>query len=305
MIDFGLARTSQDSILSVGQEFAEAIQNASSSINFKCAEEFFELVFALEMHPLLAKKLTDPNRSVADRQTLAKKVLKALKPEKLTVSIVSKLVENKWSRPRDLQVAVGKFGFTSCIISVQAQEVEGKGTRKISRLEQTEQELFELVVKLKDLSKVDPDIVRLRELLSTSSQPLDGRIEVVDQLFGNKSRIGTKLDPVTILFAKYATAMPDGGKYLGSLQKVAEKIAETRSLQIVNAVVAVPPTAKQVKRLEKLCEKKYKKDIQLNIVVDKTILGGLKISVEDEVFDLTLLNAFNKFRSDFEVEFKA
>ncbi|MDR1448183.1 MAG: F0F1 ATP synthase subunit delta [Candidatus Ancillula sp.] len=304
MTHLSLARTSQDSISLVGQKFSSAIQTLSSDINFKCAEDFFELVFTLEVYPLLAKKLTDPNRSTIDKQTLAKRIVKNLKPEKITIDIFSELVANKWSRPKDLQIAIGEFCFTSCIISVHSRNGEPKDTNPTKQLERIEQELFELVVNLKDLSKVDSNIVRLREILSSSNQPLESRIAIIDQLFGDKSKIGIKLDSVTILLAKYATAMLDGEKYLLSLQRIIKKMARTRSTQIVDAVVAVKPSLVQINRLEKLCKEKYKKDIQLNIIIDETVLGGLKISVEDEVFDLTLLNTFNKFKSDFDMEFK-
>jgi F-type H+-transporting ATPase subunit delta len=289
-----LARTSQDSISAVGAKFAKTIQNEKPQTNETCAQALFEMMFALEMHPLLARKLTDPNRSDKDKQTLAKKVMQSIKSEKLAVEIVSELITQKWSKPDDLRLAIGEFGFASCIIALQ----------DFTQLKAIEQDLFEVIVSQKDLMKADLATVRLCEFLSSPTRPIYSRIALIEELF-QANQNSSKLHSISILLAKYAASVLYGGKYLSSLQQIAQKVAETRSVRVVDVITAVNPDAKQIERLEKLCQAKYNADIQLNVVVDKSVLGGLKISVNNEVFDFTLQSKFNKFRSDFEAEFKA
>ncbi len=60
-----------------------------------------------------------------------------------------------------------------------------------------------------------------------------------------------------------------------------------RKLGIVNAMVrtAIPFTKQQEQELLKHLEKKTRKKIRLNYVVDKTIKGGFAVQIEDTIWD--------------------
>ena len=53
----------------------------------------------------------------------------------------------------------------------------------------------------------------------------------------------------------------------------------------------------KVKRLEKLFSDKYKKEVVLDMVVDKSLIAGLRIIIDDTLYDYSLSEKIDKIKS--------
>jgi F-type H+-transporting ATPase subunit delta len=314
MLDANLARTSQTSAIEVGTKFSDSFSELSAEVCEQIAREFFAFVEALVLSESLQRALVNPVRDVADRQALVKTVLKSLKPHKLTVAVIEELVGKKWSKPSDFRAAVGEFGFTILIFGLSARKTSGtsgkattKATSAERELEKVETQLFVFAERLRDLSSSSREVVRLREYLSSSHRSLEGRLQIVEQLIGQESKGGKNVDSATVLLAKYATTSvsEDGGRYVTNLKKISDRIAAARKKRVVDVVSAIPLNKAQLERLEGLLAQKYNSQIQMNVVIDESVLGGLKIVADGNIFDTTLLHNFNNFKNKFDMDFKA
>jgi F-type H+-transporting ATPase subunit delta len=297
-----LNQTSQESLNKVGEKFASEftkLQNdkkSGSASALKVAKELLAFTRALEMSKSLTRSLTDNNRSIADRQTLTKEILGSVEAQQLSIDIVCDIVVLRWSKPADLQTAILEFIFSAAVVSVMAR---GDGSKSQQELEEIEAQLFQFREILIDKSIGSQELVHLREILSNEKHSVSGRFAIIDQLIGEESG-QTGINPITILLAKYGTMSLRGKRYIVSLQQIIEKLANVRGHIVVKVTAAKELTNEQIGDLEAVLNDVYQQKIQLNIVVDPNVLGGLKIEEGAEIFDCTLLSSFNRLKQEFE-----
>lgn len=271
-------------------------KNDGSEKAFSVASELLAFLRALEMSKALRRSLIDTARTELDRVTLVSQILKSVKSQQLTIKIVCALVKLRWSDEDSLREAIREFLFMAAISSVKARGDE-KTVQK--DLEAIESHLFQFRETLIDKSTNSQELIRLREILSHERFSVSGRLMIIDQLLGSLSS-AKKVDKITVLLAKCATMSLRGKRFVVSLGEISNKIADIRGKVVVRVTAAQKLNKEQVKRLEQILEKKHNKSVQINIIIDKNVLGGIKIEEGASVFDATLLNSFNEMKRKFE-----
>lgn len=142
-------------------------------------------------------------------------------------------------------------------------------------LEQVEDELFRFARLLENEN-------RLREALSDISLPPEHRAKMVEELLGKKASPHT----VNIIsFLVQQGRARDLPKIIDSLVQLA---AEERERAVAEVRTAVPLDEEDRKKLIEAITKATGKHVDLKVIIDPDVIGGLLVRVDDQVFDGTV-----------------
>jgi F-type H+-transporting ATPase subunit delta len=142
-------------------------------------------------------------------------------------------------------------------------------------LEQVEDELFRF-------ARVVESEHRLREALTDISLPPEHRAKMVQELLGNKA------SPHTINIISFIVQQGrarDLPKIVDSLVQLA---AEERSKAVAEVRTAVSLDEQQREKLKDAIVRATGKQVELKVIVDSNVIGGLLVRVGDQIFDGTV-----------------
>lgn len=297
-----LSQTSSLALRNVADKFSKDFEKLQkdkkngAQTSYQICLELLAFLRALEMSKMLVRGLTDINRVEKDRIKLATQILKSVKANKLTIDIISEVIKKRWSKTSEFTQIIREFLYNFAIVCVFARDTEAK---VLKDLEKIEAQLFEFREILIDMSQNSMELVRLREILSHEKYSVSGRFAIIDNLIGESSGL-KNIDPITVILAKYCTMSLHGKRYIVALEEVGEKLANIRSLRVVKVTASQELSKQQISRLNEILEKKHSQKVQINIIIDKNILGGLKIDDSENIFDGTLVHSFNLLSRSFE-----
>lgn len=256
--------TSRASLQAVENRFAPVVRDAGSLAR-TIGEELFALVDALDASGSLRRTLADPSLEPDAKGGLVARLLDGA--DARTVEVAQALVRSRWSADADLAHAVERLAFVALLSSAQAD-----GT-----LAQVESELFSLTRALAGQREA-------RRYLQDPAYPPAARAELVERLLGQQG------GPITRAVARRAAAAPRGRRYVTTLNHVGDVIAELRSREVATVVSASPLTAAQTDRLADLLGRALGRAVQVNVVVDPDVVGGLRVQAGPDVIDSTVLS---------------
>ena len=154
-------------------------------------------------------------------------------------------------------------GYAQALFAVA--EAEGE-------LEQVEDELYRF-------GKAVEKQPKLREALTDPALPADRKRSVIEELLGEKAIRHT----VSLLgFLVDQGRAKDLSRII---EAMAELAAERRRKAVAEVRTAVPLDAKRREQLAKALAKATGKDVELKVLVDPSVLGGVVARVGDQVFD--------------------
>jgi len=225
--------------------------------------ELFSVAAALDATPAVRRILTDPSTEADARSGVAASVLGG-KVSAATLAVVDAAARGRWTSGRALSDAVELAGLAA---HVAAADREGS-------LDTVESELFE-TQRIIDAER------ELRATLSDRTIPVDRKARLVDTIFSEK------VAPATLALLRQASAGRTGS-FDAVLERFADEVAARRSRTLAEVRSATALSDADLERLASALSKKYGKQVHLNTIVDPTIIGGLKITIGDDVIDGTI-----------------
>ncbi|HVU75200.1 MAG TPA: F0F1 ATP synthase subunit delta [Mycobacteriales bacterium] len=209
----------------------------------------------------LRRAIAEPGASPDKRAGLLTRVLGDRVGESAR-DLLSGVVRERWSKPADLVGAVGSLAAEATLALAET----GGG------LDAVEDELFRF-------ARVVAGDARLSLALSSPALPLDRKHAIVRKLLEGKAR------PETLALVEQAVA-DSGGRALDRRLEALVRLAAERRQRLVAVVTAATPlTGEQSERLKAALARSYGKDVQLQVELDPSIIGGLVVSLGDEVLD--------------------
>lgn len=233
-------------------------------------EQLFSVARLLDSSAGLRRGLTDPARSGQVRADLTARLLTGQVGEP-TLDVVTGLVRERWSKPRDLADAVEHLATTALLSSA-----ERAGT-----LERLEDEVFRF-------SRVVAGDRALESALSDRTASPERLGSLVERLLGRKTT------PQTLALVRQAVTAPRGRRLEEALADVLELAAARRSRLVAVATAAFPLSADQSDRLAAALGSIYGRPVLLEVDVDPEVVGGLRVRVGDEVLDATILSRLDE-----------
>ena len=224
-----------------------------------------------ENRPLL-NSLTDPARTNADKQKLAREIFTCT-ADAAVVEQLCELVTGHWLDPIKLLTRMHDLGIESVIAGSVSASVP------------VEDELFAVINVLKHDRQ-------LRQALDPSRlSTADQRAQLAARLF--ESQLSEAALTLLVWCARHEVRA--GITY--NLRRVCELAARRRGLVIADVTSAVELTKAQQQRLIKALAKRTGHDVELHLEVDPEVIGGLRILVDERLYDNTTRSALKALRT--------
>ena len=221
-------------------------------------DELLTAAWALASSHQLLSVLADVGIPAEQRVALIQRVFAGLDVQ--TRGILATLASGRWSEPVDLVAGVEEVGYRSLAASPSGEGLDS--------------ELFSV------LQTVGSD-GRLELALGGQSSPVEARLALVNTLLADAS-------PATRTILRHIVQLPRGRKPLEALRAVQAIVAEARDRVVAVVQTATPLTPAQSTALAARLQQGYGRKISINQVLDPSLLGGVRITVGDDVIDGTV-----------------
>lgn len=255
--------TSRASLAAAEGRFEPVLRTAGAE-GLLLGEQLFALVDALDSSGSLRRTLTDPSADGGAKAALVARLLTAADPR--VVEAAQGLVRARWSAEDDLADGVEQLAFSAVLASAEAD-----GT-----IEQVQEELFRIGRALAGQREV-------RRRLYDDTLHAEARGRLVDRLLnGTGAR-------VTQVLARRAAVAPRGRRYVATLGHIGDLVAARRSRTVATVTTAADLGTAQRERLADILARAYGREMQVQVLVDPHVLGGLRVQVGPEVIDATVL----------------
>lgn len=237
----------------------------------RLAEDLFGVSALLSVEPSLRRVVTDLSLAGDAKSGLVRSLL-GDKVGAEALDLAAKGASLRWAATRDLGDALEQLGV---IALVQGAEKDGKA-------DELENNLFAF-------GRLVVDNPELRDALSDPSRSIDDRRALVRRLLEGKAT------PGGVRLAEQAVA--------GSHRTVAvaveeyQKVAAANRSRLVGTVrVARELSPTDLARLEAALTRQYSRAVHLNVLVDPTVIGGIKVELGDDVIDGTVSSRLDDAR---------
>lgn len=244
------------------QAVLETVANSDGDLA-AMGDELFSVAAVLDSTPAVRRILTDPSTEADARSGVAASVLGG-KVSAATLAVVDAAARGRWSGGRALSDAVEVAGLAAHVAAAEHTGV----------LDTVETELFEA-------QHIIDGERELRATLSDRTIPANRKATLVDTIFESK------VAPATLALLRQAAA-GRAGSFDKVIERFADEVAARRNRTLAEVRVAVPLSAGEVERLQAALAKKYNRTVHINTIVDPSIVGGLKISIGDDIIDGTI-----------------
>ena len=236
------------------------------------ADELFAVTAVVDGNASLRRALADPSRGTTEKQGLARAVFGG-KVGETTTNLVAEVAGQRWSAERDLTDTLESTA-VQCLLAT---------AERAGHIDRVEDELF----RFERIVAGDP---ALRDTLSSRNTDGNGKAALVRGLLEGKAA------PETVRLAEQAVRAPRGRRLARTLEAYLA-LASTRRDELTALVTAATPlTEQQGARLRSALEAHYGKAVSLQVVLDPTVMGGIRVQVGDDVVDGTVLRRLDEAR---------
>lgn len=236
---------------------ATAALDAASKVTAATGEQLLAAARAIDSSTQLRAVLTDPSIPGAEKSGLISRIFGTL--DASAAALLGSAVASRWSNADEL--------------------VDGLETLGIRALARAAGEKAGLDAELFAVGRVvasDPDLeLALGGKLGESS----AKAELVTRLLGKKA------SPATVAILAHLVQSARGRRIGELVRTAAETVAAASGRLLATVTAAVPLSAAQVARLEKTLSAQYGRPTRVDVLVDPSLLGGLRVQVGDDVVD--------------------
>lgn len=244
-----------------------AALNAASGVDLDVARELFAAARALGDAPQLSGALAAAAAPVAARQKVVADVFGAYAPT--TVTLLDAVAAERWSSPADLVEGIEELAVRAASIAEPATDVAG--------------ELFEV-------SRTVAANPELELALGSRLGDPSAKSALIETLLAGRAGVAT------VLIASSLVRQPRDRRVRSLLTWAKELVAEQRGRIVSTVYSAVALSDAQVARLGASLGQRYGGQVELNVVVDPTVVGGLRVEIGDDVIDATVSSRLSDLR---------
>ena len=239
------------------------------------AEDLFGITALIDGNATLRRAVADPSRDARAKRDLVARLFGG-KVNQAAVDVLSELVAQRWSTERDLSDTVESLAVETVLASAEAG---GRG-------DQVEDELFRF-------ERIVAGNPALRDALVNRNVDPQGKAELVGRLLQGK------VTAETARLARQSVLAPRGRKFDRTLELYLALAAKRRQQLTAVVIAAVPLDETQRHRLAAALQGIYGKPVQLQLVIDEKVVGGIRVQIGDEVVDGTILRKLEGARRHF------
>lgn len=232
--------------------------------------ELFAVANLLDDAHSLRRALADPSAIDASKRSLATGLLRG-KVSDATLAVVESLAGSRWSSENDLVDGAEQLGVEATLL---AAERDGA-------LDRVEDELFRV-------ERVVSGSPELQNALADPQRSGEDKAGLLRGLLEGKAA------RQTIDLVSQAVAHPRGQRLIRVLSGYGEVAARLREQLTATVTSAFPLDDALQQRLDQALAQAYGRTVRTDLVVDPSVVGGLRIQVGDEVIDGTILSRLSQ-----------
>ena len=162
--------------------------------------------------------------------------------------------------------------------------------RALLEIAQAEDNVTEVEDELFRFSRIVEGNDDLRMALSNPGQPAERRAAIVDELLEHRSL------QMTRAIAAFVVGSGRGHDLPAIVTRFVELAAESRQHEVAEVRSAVPLDDKQVERLAKALGRATNKNIEVRVVVEPDLMGGIVATIGDTVIDGTVRHRLEQLK---------
>jgi F-type H+-transporting ATPase subunit delta len=248
---------SAEAVVALTDQLKTAVSDSTTAAA-TAAGALFSVSQTVRSEPALRRFATDTTVPPEAKAGLVKEVFGS-RLDQVALEVLTAAVSRRWTRSIDLPDGIERLSEVAAVLSA------GERGGLLS------EELFAL----RRIVDANPG---LRDALSDPARSVDDKAGLLDSLL-----VG-KVQPATLTLAKQALAGSYGtvSAALGAYRTLA---GEVQGEGVATVHVAKPLTEEQTKRLMSALSQQYGRPIHLDVVVDPSILGGVRVEIGDAVID--------------------
>jgi F-type H+-transporting ATPase subunit delta len=212
----------------------------------------------------LRQTLADPALAAGAKRALLDRLLGARVPGG-AVDLIAQITEQRWSSDRDMVAVLAEAGQSILLMAAEKQ----------GRLDRVEEEVF----RFGRIVEAHPD---LQMALTDPSLDQQRKSALTTALLEGKA------DPLTVSLVQNVTAELHGRPVQAAIADLSALAAQRRGRVVAEVTSALPLTDEQSQRLRAALGRLHHRDVQLNVNIDPSVVGGLQVRVGDDVIDGTL-----------------
>ena len=229
------------------------------------AGDLFGVTGALDSSASLRRALVDPSRDSAAKRGLVLELFGS-RISAAAASVLNALVSQHWADDQDLGDATETLAVEALVASAEAD----------GRLDALESDLFRF-------GRVVAADSGLRDALAAQGGDDNVKAALVETLLQGKA------SAETIRLARQAAVAPRGRRFGRVLESYLAVAAKRREQLTATVTVAMALDDSQRQRLVRALSAIYGGPVQINVVLDPAVVGGIRVQVGDEVVDGTIL----------------
>jgi F-type H+-transporting ATPase subunit delta len=161
--------------------------------------------------------------------------------------------------------------------------------------------LFEIARAEGNIDEVEDELFRfarnvessddLRNALTDEQLPVAKRQSIVEDLLGGKA------SPTTVQLVSMVVGSGRGRDLPAIIDRLVQRASSSKNLEVADVRTAVPLTEDQQTRLAAALANATGKQVNLKVVVDPSVLGGIVATVGDAVIDGSVRTALDHLKS--------
>jgi F-type H+-transporting ATPase subunit delta len=270
----------------VGRVVAKAVETALDSPigsalgrdvdHGQLADDLFAITGALDGNIALRRAVADPSRDGESKAQLVERLFDG-KVGADAIRVTTAVAAQRWSEERDLTDTLESLAVTAVVA----------GAERAGRADQLEDDLFRF-------ERIVAGNAQLRDSLTDRrADPVAKERLVIELLDGRASE-------ETVRLVRQAVRVPRGRRFDRVLDQYLAVVARRREQLSAIVTTAVDLDERQRERLAAALSSYYGgKDVHLNIVLDPSVLGGIRVQIGDDVVDGTILRRLDAAKRHF------
>ncbi len=260
---------SADSLVTVTEALGQVVDGGADT--GQLAEDLFGVAALLSSEPGLRRTVTDLSLAGEAKAEFVRGLL----GDKVSVGardLVAQGASLRWAATRDLGDALEQLGVVALV----------QGADRAGAADALENELF-------GFGRLVADNPELRDALSDPARSLTDKRELVRGLLEGKAT------PSAIRLAEQSLAGTH--RTVSVALEEYQKVAAAHRSRLVGTVrVARDLAEADLRRLEAALTEQYSRAVHLNVLVDPSVIGGIKVEVGDDVIDGTVASRLDDAR---------
>jgi F-type H+-transporting ATPase subunit delta len=246
----------------------DALASITAKTSLATGTELFEAGRVVGSSAQLRSALADPAAARKDKTAIVGSVFSSLSPS--TRTILSAIVGARWSNADDLLAGIEEIGIRLIAQSAPASLAIEDELFAFGATVSSDSEL-ELAVGSK-LGSAESKSALINELLTGKAS--EQSVVIIDQL----------------------VQQPRGRRIGELISTAANIVADQAGQSVATITTAAPLTAAQLERLRVGLTKNYGRELKLNVRLDPSIIGGVRVQIGDEVIDGSVSTKLNDLR---------